>query len=524
MENGNKKKKKGLSKGGLIAIIIVAVILICSVLAGVIYINKLKNAPEDLFNTITEPAPSKEPEPIVNDDKESNRPKPSPTLSDFEKLQQNADTSIMQNIVNVLLIGVDYAEERTSANPNWTGKTSYHADVMIILAINFDENTVDMISVPRDTMIKSMPGVGGIYKMNASLDCGGGFPDGFEKVMEANEWMIGGIPIDYYYAVTMHGCKDLVNAIGGVYYDLDIDFTLAGREYKAGYQYMDGQAVLDYLRVRKNEGKSSLSGKTGDLNRINRQKDMLVAIFNKLKSKKMLTKLPEILDAFEGQFYTNVNFSQTAALALFGMGLDSKDISMHSMSGKMRSVYNWSFCLTDQQKRVKLIKEIYGVNMDIYKDHTEDAIITDWMNIAMPIYLNMGQNILNNAAITGIPDKVENGVPVRNEEAWMQLEVCKDLHNQLICFRENFNGNMAATHPLIDFKPYIESKDYTWMLKFIATYKDNMRKLAKTIGDKNSYNAANWEYPYEGDESGKVPKWNYPDIELTLNEMYVDFR
>ncbi|MBQ4629117.1 MAG: LCP family protein, partial [Clostridia bacterium] len=359
MENGNKKKKKGLSKGGLIAIIIVAVILICSVLLGVIYINKLKNAPEDLFNTITEPAPSKEPEPIVNDDKESNRPKPSPTLSDFEKLQQNADTSIMQNIVNVLLIGVDYAEERTSANPNWTGKTSYHADVMIILAINFDENTVDMISVPRDTMIQSMPGVGGIYKMNASLDCGGGFPDGFEKVMEANEWMIGGIPIDYYYAVTMHGCKDLVDAIGGVYYDLDIDFTLAGREYKAGYQYMDGQAVLDYLRVRKNEGKSSLSGKTGDLNRINRQKDMLVAIFNKLKSKKMLTKLPEILDAFEGQFYTNVNFSQTAALALFGMGLDSKDISMHSMSGKMRSVYNWSFCLTDQQKRVKLIKEVY---------------------------------------------------------------------------------------------------------------------------------------------------------------------
>ena len=42
MENGNNKKKKGLSKGGLIAIIIVAAILICSVLAGVIYINKLK--------------------------------------------------------------------------------------------------------------------------------------------------------------------------------------------------------------------------------------------------------------------------------------------------------------------------------------------------------------------------------------------------------------------------------------------------------------------------------------------------
>ncbi len=473
---GAVKKRRRLSKGGLTAIIIAAVLLVAAVAAGSIYYDALKSRPEELFNSINDvkPSPSASEAPAPS---KSAAPSPTPTLSDYELLMQEADTSLMKNIVNVMLIGVDYAEERTEDNPDWNGKVAYHADVMIILAINFDENTVDMISVPRDTMIKEMPGVEGMYKLNASLDCGGGFPDGFGKVMEANSWMLGGIPIDYYYAVTMPGCKDLVDAIGGVDYDLEMDFSLAGRSYTAGYQHMDGQAVLDYLRVRKNSGKSRLTGGTGDLNRINRQKDMLVAIFNKLKSQNLLVKLPDILDAFDGQLYTNVNFSQTAALALFGMSLDTDNISVHSMGGSMKSVYNWNFCLTDQKKRVELIKEVYGIEVSQYKDHSRSAVIRDWVPICTPIYLEAGTVILNNVNLAGIPDLTdENGLPVRDEEGWLLLQTCNDLQAQLM-----------------GYQAYLDAGDYEGLYELGAAYRKNVQALAKKTGQK----LGDWEYHFE---------------------------
>ena len=207
-----------------------------------------------------------------------------PTPNEYEQLVSQADFGLLDNIVNVLLIGVDHATERDT----WSGKKAFHADVMIVLAINTDTGTVDMISLPRDTYA-SIPGVKGIYKLNASIDCGGGWPTegGFNKVCEAAEWMLGGIPVDYYYAVDMNAVKGLADTIDGVDYNVDIDYTIQGRSYSKGMQHLDGQGVLDYLRVRKELGDQS-----GDKNRVDRQKRLLVAIFEKLKASNMLVKLP----------------------------------------------------------------------------------------------------------------------------------------------------------------------------------------------------------------------------------------
>lgn len=297
----------------------------------------------------------------------------------------------MKNILNVAFIGVDYAEERLSGYGGKAEDNAFHADVILVLAINFDENRVDMISIPRDTYAK-IPGVKGIYKINASLDCGGGlFAEngaGFEKVCEAASWMLGDIPVDYYYAVTMPAVKQLVDAVGGVDYDLELDFKMQGRTYQKGQQHMDGQAVLDYLRVRKNVVSS------GDNNRVNRQKKMLVALFQSMQQQNLILKIPDILSAFEGQLFTNTNLSQTAALALFAYGLNSDSIGMYSMgSGKNgtsgnTNIFNWNFCLTDQANRVKIIKEIYGVDVPQYREYTRTYAWYRWYTMLAEQYLD----------------------------------------------------------------------------------------------------------------------------------------
>ena len=307
---------------------------------------------------------------------------PDPNL--YDVISAQADTSMMQNIVNVLFIGVDYATERDT----WNGKHEYHADVMMVAAINFDENRVDLISLPRDTYAK-IPGVKGIYKLNASLNCGGGYEAaggaGFLKTCEAASWMLGGIPVNYYYAVTMPAVKQLVDAVGGVDYNLEMTYTMMGRRYTAGPTHLNGQGVLDYLRVRKN----IQSG--GDLNRVNRQKKMLIAIFKSMQEQNLILKVPEILSSFDGQLYTNCTLGQTAALTKFGYGLDGGNIGMYSMtssSGSNTNIFNWNFCLTDQTKRVQIIKDVYGVDVPKELEYTPDYAKYRWADMIATQYLD----------------------------------------------------------------------------------------------------------------------------------------
>ena len=302
---------------------------------------------------------------------------PEPTevpVDPYEELMEQADTSMMKDIVNILLIGVDYSTEREA----WKGK-DFHSDAMIVLAVNFDENRADLISLPRDTYA-SIPGVKGIYKLNASLNCGGGLynkdgsvnPKGLEKVCEAAEWMLGGIDVDYYYAVTMTSLKELVDLCGGLEYDMDIEFWMGDkgeRHYYKGLQHIDGQGFLDYCRVRKAENGLS-SSQTTDKNRVDRQKKMLIALFKQMKMDRLITKIPQLIETFDGELFTNCTPAQTAALAAFAYNLDPANINMYSMSGSMASLFQWNFCFTDQSNRVQIIKDVYGVSVKTYKQYT----------------------------------------------------------------------------------------------------------------------------------------------------------
>lgn len=374
----SRKKRRALYA----ALIVLGVLLLC---VGGVFAYEMLLDPGALFAEAQKTPGVAEVQTINADETSPSpgvEPTPTPTVDPYEIISAQADASMMeQNIVNVLFIGVDYAEERET----WSGKHEYHSDVMMVAAINFDENRVDLISLPRDTYAE-IPGVKGIYKLNASINCGGGFEAeggaGFLKTCEAASWMLGGIPVNYYYAVTMPAVKELVNAVGGVDYNLELDFKMAGRQYNAGPQHMNGQAVLDYLRVRKYVDKG------GDLNRVNRQKEMLVALFKSMQKQNLILKIPDIISSFDGQLFTNCTFNQTAALTKFAYNLNSDDIGMYSIGGTITNIFNWNFCLTDQSNRVKVIKEVYNQDVPKELEYTADYAQYRWADIIATQYLD----------------------------------------------------------------------------------------------------------------------------------------
>lgn len=385
----NKKKPWSLKKKIIVSC---ASVLIAAILGVVIYFLPSLLDPMGGMVSVGDitPAPGTTPTstPYVSDGVLV-----TPTPDPMEELKKQANFDKLKDIVNILLIGVDHGDERDAKS--WRGKTDFHSDVMIVMAIDTKTNAVSLISLPRDTYSYIPDMENSVYRLNASLNCGGGWPEKagddtdapFRKVCEAVSWNIGGIPIDYYYAVDFTAVKQLVDAIGGVNYNLDITFKMNGRKYTKGQQHMNGQAVLDYLRVRKDKDIiSPKSGQDGDLARIKRQKNMLKQIFVDMKSSGLIFKLGDILGAFEGKLFTNVDIRDTLGFAIFAYNnINPDNVKIYSIEGSRHTLFDLQKSDGDEMdalglffpnkaSRAEKIKEVYGVNIkgtSIYKDYDD---------------------------------------------------------------------------------------------------------------------------------------------------------
>ena len=215
---------------------------------------------------------------------------PAPTISPEERLRLEADDDFMKDRVNILLLGFDQSPERDDEDSDVYrgGKNAYRSDVLMLLAINFAENTAHLISVPRDTY-SPIYNTKGRWKINAAFAKGGSAEgDGFYYAQQTLE-MLFGVPIPYYVGVNMEGLKAAVDAIGGLEYDVDVEIHLNGRTLHTGYQHLSGQQVLDYCRARK--------GISTDLGRNDRQQRILFAIFEQMRQKGTLTSITSVYAA-----------------------------------------------------------------------------------------------------------------------------------------------------------------------------------------------------------------------------------
>ena len=61
---------------------------------------------------------------------------------------------------------------------------------------------------------------------------------------DAAQWTLGGIPINYYYSVDFDALISLVDAIGGVDFDMDMSYQGDYGYYHKGAQHLDGLGVL----------------------------------------------------------------------------------------------------------------------------------------------------------------------------------------------------------------------------------------------------------------------------------------
>lgn len=171
-----------------------------------------------------------------------------------------------------LLVGSDSrkglsAEERKKFN---TGNPSSELTDTIMLLHTGDGPDV-LLSIPRDSIV-DMPGHGQ-SKINSAYARGGA------KLLVRTIENETGIRIDEYVEIGLGGVAGVVDSVGGIEVcpKEAIKDKLAGLDIKKGCQEVDGEVALAYSRSRK---QSAL----GDLDRVQRQREVVAAIGDKVLS------------------------------------------------------------------------------------------------------------------------------------------------------------------------------------------------------------------------------------------------
>lgn len=168
------------------------------------------------------------------------------------------------------------------------------ADVVLVLRIDPDAGTAAALSLPRDLLV---PIDGGDpQRINTALAAG---PDALARTVQ----LVLGIDLDHYVEVDFEGFRRIIDAVGGVSLRFDEPMRDRGSGFSvdaAGCRELDGEEALALVRSRNLQAEIDgrwRSDPTGDLGRIRRQQQLLLAMVGHATAARNPLTLNRLLDA-----------------------------------------------------------------------------------------------------------------------------------------------------------------------------------------------------------------------------------
>ncbi|MCE1178005.1 MAG: LCP family protein [Micrococcales bacterium] len=239
--------------------------------------------------------------------------------------------------INMLVMGSDTrtgtGNEEYGSEAVEYGNSSARSDTNLVVHISGDRKSVTVVSIPRDSMVKSPRDCkdpastvesGVIRQYNQNYALGGGGADGAACVIKTIEGNTG-VYINHFVVVDFAGFQQMVDALGGVEVctPVAIDDPHAKAHIPAGRSRLDGKQALSYVRVRKTLGDGS------DLGRIKRQQAFLASVAQEATKSSLLLrpdKLYRFLDAATKSMtmddQMSLNKMRQVAQSVKGTGID----------------------------------------------------------------------------------------------------------------------------------------------------------------------------------------------------------
>jgi len=207
-------------------------------------------------------------------------------------------------------------------------------DTNIFLSIDFSKPDIVMISLPRDIWLPSIRDkINSAYHYGEAKMIGGGLLTAKAAIEE-----VIGQPVHYALVLDFSGFVKIIDLIGGIDVFVEKAFTdnyypIAGKEndfcdgdptfacryqqlkFEAGWQIMNGDRALKYVRSRMAEGEEG-----SDFAREKRQQQVIVAFKNKLIGSSIIrnpTKAKQLFSAINEAVLTDLNWSEKLLMSKF---------------------------------------------------------------------------------------------------------------------------------------------------------------------------------------------------------------
>ncbi len=261
-----------------------------------------------------------------------------------------------ERVINVAVLGLHNRQE-----DNTFGDV-YFVDTILVASVNFDQDSVTLLAVPRDSYVEiAHSGEKDRIRQSYSYGYEKAGEDRHEKGLQYSidtlKNLLDGIDLHYYIAMDIYGLTRLIDSLGGVYYTVEEPMigVTPQESLGAGSQVLDGRGYITYLTYREGDARD-------DLNRMQRQKSLLLATFEYFKEMGLFRYVLPAYETYREHVRTDLNFNQVAALTLFAAErLEADAIYDYSLQGDYftRDDSDHYYLLLDEKFRDMLIDYIF---------------------------------------------------------------------------------------------------------------------------------------------------------------------
>ena len=309
--DGKKRKpaKKGNTRALTVTLIVIAGILALFLLVLLAY-SIWSPAPEtdnSGLKTQETATPETSPTPVGATAQPSATPTASPSPTPKEETAVRKD-----NVYTLLVVGRD--------------RVGLNTDSIMVARFDCDEHTANIVSIPRDTLV-NVPWA--VKKVNSVYGSAG--IDGLVSEIED----LVGFGIDSYAVVNTYVFRQIIDCIGGVYFDVPIYMYYEDPDQdlyislSPGYQLLNGDQCEQVVRFRQNNDGTGYPN--GDLGRIETQHAFFEALAKQVLQLGNISNLPQIISLIIDNTDTNLTSGNIAFYAQEFLKMRMEDINFYTL-------------------------------------------------------------------------------------------------------------------------------------------------------------------------------------------------
>lgn len=241
-------------------------------------------------------------------------------------------------------------------------------DTIMIASYNPQTQQASILSVPRDTYVgkrnkdTATTHYLASYKMNAVYRNGTNLEETIECVNN-----LTGLELEKYVLVDTDAIIDIVDAIGGVWFDvpIDMDYDDLNQDLhihlKAGYQLIDGDKAEQLLRFRHNQDGSSYPAEYGDndYGRMRTQREFITATAKQLLKIENATKVINLLDIVFENVKTNLELQDLKYYIPYIFKFNTSNIVTDTLPGQSELCNEVWIYTANKTKTKQVVEDLF---------------------------------------------------------------------------------------------------------------------------------------------------------------------